>query len=64
MLKNRMAIIGKILTLNKKSDNAKDITKGVVTCERMGAWFNNDKMVITLKTIPKMAKMVAALPAK
>ena len=58
-----MAIIGKILELNKKSDKAKDITNGVVTCDLNGKWFNSEKMVTVLNNMPKIDKNVAELPA-
>ena len=56
--------MGNIQLLNMKSDTARDMTKGVVTCLRKGKWFNNAKMVTKLKVMPKRDKNVAALPAK
>lgn len=63
LAKNLIAISGRTAKLNRKSEKANEITKGVVTCFRSGVWFNKAKMVTRLKVMPRNEQTVAELPA-
>ena len=63
-MKNLQAMIGMTTKLYTKSDVAKDITKGVVTCFLTGVWLSSAKMVTRLSRVPKIELNVATDPAK